>query len=182
MDPERYTRYWSLSASEVSEGRRPSLADRLAELSVSAQLLSGLIVTLNTLNVLLLYPEFWAFTSRLIEVVMMPPDLVRQLYPQLYDASLIASSTAATVHTLLQLAYSSAKRQHMPVFRGAWKAVYSIMYAAALVSSLIAFLVTKSPFSLTTMLILSVAAPVAFSERYDRISEEVNKQLLRGHG
>lgn len=180
MDAERYTRYWSSVARDLEPDRGMSLADRLASLSASAQVLGGVMIMLNVLNILYLYPEFWVFTSRVWEIMLTPPDVVRQLYPELYDGSIIASSVMTTAHIMLQMLYSSVKRQQMPVFRGVWKIVYASSYAMTLLFSLVAFIVAKSPFSLVTVVMLAVSAPVAFSERYDRISEEVNRQLVRG--
>ncbi|MEZ0346471.1 MAG: hypothetical protein ABWK01_07960 [Infirmifilum sp.] len=180
--PEEYTKYWSMSARVYAERREEGLAERLAAMAASTHALAGALIVANIFNVLQLIPEFWDALSRFSEIALLPPDVIRARYPELYNGLILASSLSTTAHILFEVAYSSARRQFMPVFTGVWRFAFAAFFVFALITNALAAILIKTPAAILNTAILTVSMPFAFNSRYDRISEEVNKIRTTGGG
>lgn len=172
-------KYWRASATVIT-GERGGRRELLEQVASVGQVATALLQVVNILNLLQLYPEFWVFLERVGEIWSMPPELVRLMYPELFYGSVTAFSLAALIHTTLQWAYMSAKKQAIPLFKGAWRAVYATSLAVTMTACLIAFIVTKSPLALVYLVIFSMSLPYALNPRYDAVIEEVNKLVAAG--
>ncbi|MEZ0394542.1 MAG: hypothetical protein ABWK00_05840 [Desulfurococcaceae archaeon] len=179
-NPEEYIRYWSAAARVYAERRREEMAERLAAMAASTHALTAALVMTNVLNVLQLVPEFWVMLSRFSELIMLPPELVRELYPELYSGLILASSLSTTAQIVFEVTFSSARRQLMPVFKGAWRLAFASLFLLSLLTNALAAHIAKAPAAILNAAILSISMPLAFSSRYDRISEEVNRAQAGG--
>ncbi|MGC9106595.1 MAG: hypothetical protein ACP5IE_00170 [Infirmifilum sp.] len=174
-------KYWNAKALVPEQKKSGGLEEQFPTMVSGSIFLSAMLVVVNIVNVLQLYPEFFTFMTRAWEIFIMPPDLVREMYPDLFAGSIYAATASTTALLSLEIVYSSLKGQQVPVFKGPWKIIHAVTFAFAYVSNMICFIATKSIVAAANMAILSITMPVAFSNRMDRVAEEINK-ILRGAG
>lgn len=177
---EEELKYWRANARILPPERERGRIEALERLASVGQVGTALLQVVNILNLLQLYPEFWVFMERIGEIWSMPPEIVREMYPELFYGSITAFSIAAFIHTMIQWAYMSLRKQALPVFRGAWRLLYAVSLAATLTACLITFIIAKNLVALTYLVIFALSLPYVLNPRYDAVIEEINKMMAAG--
>jgi hypothetical protein len=158
------------------ERRAEGALERVLAAKGAVEALSALIIVLNALQIASLSPEFWAALTRIREVLLLPPDVVRRLYPELYNGSIVAASLLVSAHIALQLAASRAQGTPVaPVMEGVWRVANMVALYSAMTACAIAAAVTKSPLFIAYNVLYPVLAVAALSRDAARRIRRANE-------